>query len=370
MNIDQILNSTGRNSADSNVGDEDQGDDTKSSGKTPNSDESSNSLGEKEVKQDQPDMMKEEKENAEMAHQPACSLSKMQLSHTQEKSAQVSPRFKEATTSIVSPTKRARSASATTPKEMASLSTLEQLHRQQLPPQLAPLAQSFQAPTTQPTPPLPRPPPPPPPPPPSSALTAAPSLPPPLQTYQSVSHLPQYFQYSPFHPYHTHQQLPVPQQSLAQSISFPAHPPPPPAAEKAIATQQQHPSPIMHYPEYYYNAGRMLPISAPTSPATSSLISSAFQPRNTTTTDYPSESSIGAQYENRKGKSKRIKAPNSTWTLEDDAKLVDLVLRTLPRQDYNEYARILNKRDAQTVRYRWKVIVRRAKGYGMLDESQ
>ncbi|KAA8910830.1 hypothetical protein TRICI_004018 [Trichomonascus ciferrii] len=66
---------------------------------------------------------------------------------------------------------------------------------------------------------------------------------------------------------------------------------------------------------------------------------------------------------------KRVKAPNSTWTLEDDAKLVDLVLSTLPRQDFAEYARILNKRDSQTVRYRWKVIVRRAKGADGSDYS-
>ncbi|KAK9375284.1 uncharacterized protein V1513DRAFT_424837 [Lipomyces chichibuensis] len=61
-------------------------------------------------------------------------------------------------------------------------------------------------------------------------------------------------------------------------------------------------------------------------------------------------------------KPKRRKAPNSTWTLEEDRKLVDLVLQTLPRQDFGEYAQILNKRDGQTVRYRWKVLVRRAKG--------
>lgn len=66
---------------------------------------------------------------------------------------------------------------------------------------------------------------------------------------------------------------------------------------------------------------------------------------------------------------KRVKAPNSTWTLEDDAKLVDLVLSTLPRQDFAEYARMLNKRDSQTVRYRWKVIVRRAKGADSSDYS-
>ncbi|KAK9480072.1 hypothetical protein V1514DRAFT_318345 [Lipomyces japonicus] len=58
---------------------------------------------------------------------------------------------------------------------------------------------------------------------------------------------------------------------------------------------------------------------------------------------------------------KRRKAPNSTWTIDEDRKLVDLVLRTLPRQDFAEYAQILNKRDGQTVRYRWKVLVRRAK---------
>ncbi|KAK9487689.1 hypothetical protein V1527DRAFT_309805 [Lipomyces starkeyi] len=61
-------------------------------------------------------------------------------------------------------------------------------------------------------------------------------------------------------------------------------------------------------------------------------------------------------------KPKRRKAPNSTWTLEEDRKLVDMVLQTLPRQDFSEYAQILNKRDGQTVRYRWKVLVRRAKG--------
>lgn len=61
---------------------------------------------------------------------------------------------------------------------------------------------------------------------------------------------------------------------------------------------------------------------------------------------------------------KRSKAPNSTWTMEDDNKLLDLVLSTLPRQDYAEYARLLNKRDSQTVRYRWKVLVRRARGEG------
>ncbi|KAK9449352.1 uncharacterized protein V1518DRAFT_250691 [Limtongia smithiae] len=59
---------------------------------------------------------------------------------------------------------------------------------------------------------------------------------------------------------------------------------------------------------------------------------------------------------------KRRKAPNSTWTNEEDKRLVDMVLRTLPRQDFNEYAQILNKRDGQTVRYRWKVLIRRAKG--------
>lgn len=37
-------------------------------------------------------------------------------------------------------------------------------------------------------------------------------------------------------------------------------------------------------------------------------------------------------------------------------------MATLPKQDYENYARILNKRDGQTVRYRWKVILRRAKG--------
>lgn len=65
---------------------------------------------------------------------------------------------------------------------------------------------------------------------------------------------------------------------------------------------------------------------------------------------------------------KRSKAPNSTWTMEDDNKLLDLVLSTLPRQDYAEYARLLNKRDSQTVRYRWKVLVRRARGEGEQQE--
>lgn len=59
---------------------------------------------------------------------------------------------------------------------------------------------------------------------------------------------------------------------------------------------------------------------------------------------------------------KRSKAKNSTWTIEEDRQLIDLVLNTLPVQDYAEYARILNKRDAQTIRYRWRVILRRARG--------
>ncbi|KAG5366119.1 hypothetical protein CJU89_0530 [Yarrowia sp. B02] len=67
---------------------------------------------------------------------------------------------------------------------------------------------------------------------------------------------------------------------------------------------------------------------------------------------------------------KRSKAPNSTWTMEDDNKLLDLVLSTLPRQDYAEYARLLNKRDSQTVRYRWKVLVRRARGEGEQQQQQ
>ncbi|KAK9466012.1 hypothetical protein V1512DRAFT_31247 [Lipomyces arxii] len=61
-------------------------------------------------------------------------------------------------------------------------------------------------------------------------------------------------------------------------------------------------------------------------------------------------------------RAKRRKAPNSTWTLEEDRKLVEMVLRTLPRQDFSEYAQRLNKRDSQTVRYRWKVLIRRATG--------
>lgn len=73
-------------------------------------------------------------------------------------------------------------------------------------------------------------------------------------------------------------------------------------------------------------------------------------------------SSSSKQQQQQQTNKKRVKAPNSTWTIEDDAKLVDLVMSTLPRQDFTEYARILNKRDSQTVRYRWKVIVRRAKG--------
>lgn len=61
---------------------------------------------------------------------------------------------------------------------------------------------------------------------------------------------------------------------------------------------------------------------------------------------------------------KRSKAKNSTWTIEEDRQLIDLILNTLPVQDYAEYARILNKRDAQTIRYRWRVILRRARGEG------
>ncbi|KAK9429545.1 hypothetical protein V1505DRAFT_152972 [Lipomyces doorenjongii] len=78
--------------------------------------------------------------------------------------------------------------------------------------------------------------------------------------------------------------------------------------------------------------------------------------RATSDGDPQEESSMSAV------KPKRRKAPNSTWTLEEDRKLVDMVLQTLPRQDFSEYAQILNKRDGQTVRYRWKVLVRRAKG--------
>ena len=37
-------------------------------------------------------------------------------------------------------------------------------------------------------------------------------------------------------------------------------------------------------------------------------------------------------------------------------------MATLPKQDYENYAKLLNKRDGQTVRYRWKVILRRARG--------
>jgi Myb-like DNA-binding domain len=62
-----------------------------------------------------------------------------------------------------------------------------------------------------------------------------------------------------------------------------------------------------------------------------------------------------------KTKLKRLKAKNSTWTLEEDRTLIGLVMNTLPIQDFTEYARILNKRDSQTVRYRWKVILRRAR---------
>ncbi|ANB13850.1 hypothetical protein AWJ20_4799 [Sugiyamaella lignohabitans] len=75
--------------------------------------------------------------------------------------------------------------------------------------------------------------------------------------------------------------------------------------------------------------------------------------------------SEGTPAADKKGKSKRSKAKNSTWAIEDDRKLVDLVMSTLPTQDFAEYARVLNKRDAQTIRYRWKVILRRAKGEGL-----
>ncbi|KAK9384718.1 hypothetical protein V1515DRAFT_321792 [Lipomyces mesembrius] len=78
--------------------------------------------------------------------------------------------------------------------------------------------------------------------------------------------------------------------------------------------------------------------------------------RATSDGDPQEESSMSAV------KPKRRKAPNSTWTLEEDRNLVDMVLQTLPRQDFSEYAQVLNKRDGQTVRYRWKVLVRRAKG--------
>lgn len=39
-----------------------------------------------------------------------------------------------------------------------------------------------------------------------------------------------------------------------------------------------------------------------------------------------------------------------------------MVLSSLPKQDYEHYARTLNKRDGQSVRYRWKVILRKARG--------
>lgn len=38
------------------------------------------------------------------------------------------------------------------------------------------------------------------------------------------------------------------------------------------------------------------------------------------------------------------------------------MLSTLPKQDFEKYSKLLNKRDGQTVRYRWKVILKRAKG--------
>lgn len=80
-------------------------------------------------------------------------------------------------------------------------------------------------------------------------------------------------------------------------------------------------------------------------------------------TTIPSSSTSSATPEPTKtAKLKRVKAKNSTWTLEEDKKLIELVTSTLPTQDFSEYARILNKRDAQTVRYRWKVILRRSKG--------
>jgi hypothetical protein len=41
---------------------------------------------------------------------------------------------------------------------------------------------------------------------------------------------------------------------------------------------------------------------------------------------------------------------------------LDMVLSTLPKQDYESYAKKLNKRDGQSIRYRLKVIVKRAKG--------
>ncbi|KAK7207491.1 hypothetical protein BZA70DRAFT_264857 [Myxozyma melibiosi] len=87
---------------------------------------------------------------------------------------------------------------------------------------------------------------------------------------------------------------------------------------------------------------------------------------------YESQAAAGAEEESQEDprsagsssgvRPKRRKAPNSTWTIDEDRQLVEMVLRTLPRQDFGEYAQVLNKRDAQTVRYRWKVLVRRAKG--------
>lgn len=39
-----------------------------------------------------------------------------------------------------------------------------------------------------------------------------------------------------------------------------------------------------------------------------------------------------------------------------------MVFSTLPKQNYENYARKLNKRDGQSIRYRLKVIMKKAKG--------
>ncbi len=61
----------------------------------------------------------------------------------------------------------------------------------------------------------------------------------------------------------------------------------------------------------------------------------------------------------KKKQSKRLKASNTHWTPEDDCKLLEMVLSTLPRQNYTSYAIKLNKRDSQSVRYRWRKLVKK-----------
>ncbi len=71
----------------------------------------------------------------------------------------------------------------------------------------------------------------------------------------------------------------------------------------------------------------------------------------------------------RKKQPKRSKASNTTWTSEDDSQLIDMVLSTLPRQNYASYATRLSKRDSQSVRYRWKRLIKKFKGDRKLTTS-